>query len=99
MTIESLEALGQLLGCYFHQDWTDEFDDDMSALRAIVESEPREKVKEGIGEIDELLKSPTSESELRGILTGEVGCYYDPSAEGMTYQQWLRRVREVFAMA
>ncbi|MFC5743176.1 contact-dependent growth inhibition system immunity protein [Dyella tabacisoli] len=99
MTYEKLDALGQLLGCYFHQDWPDEFESDAVALRAIVESEPREQISSGVREIDGLLADPPSESALREILVDKVGCYFDPSSQGLSCEQWLRHVRDVFAKA
>jgi hypothetical protein len=49
-----LNILEQLLGCYFHQDWLEEFDNDISALDAIVNSEPSEYLQACIKEIDAL---------------------------------------------
>jgi hypothetical protein len=97
MTYKNLDALGQLLGCYFHQDWFEEFDSDMSALQSIVESEPKERLWAGVAEIDALLTALLPEGELKIILTDEVGCYFEPSSQGITYAEWLKRVREKFA--
>lgn len=99
MTYEKLDALGQLLGCYFHQDWPDEFESDAVALRAIVEAEPKEQISRGVSEIDEILANPPSESDLREILVDKVGCYFDPSSQGLSYGQWLRHVRDVLSKA
>lgn len=93
MTIKKLDALEQLLGCYLHQDWLDEFDDDAAALQAIIESEPKQQIAAGVDEIDVLLAAELPEKELRTILVDQVGCYFDPSSEGLTYKQWLGRVR------
>lgn len=41
MTYQNLEALAQSLGCYFHQDWIDEFDSDEAAFKVIVDSQPK----------------------------------------------------------
>ncbi len=98
MTYKKLEVLGQLLGCYFHQDWTDEFDSDASALQSIIESEPEEQLAAGVDEINDLLAASLSEDDLAAILTGQVGCYFDPGSEGITYEQWLKRVREKFIL-
>lgn len=97
MTYEKQNALAQLLGCYFHQDWPEEFDSDVSALKAIVESEPKELLSAGVLEIDTLLAVLPPEDELRAILIDKVGCYFDPSSQGITYEHWFRRVREIFA--
>ena len=57
MTYVKTDSLNQLLGCYFHQDWPDEFDDDTAALNAIVEIESKEQIAEGVVEIDMLLSA------------------------------------------
>ena len=97
MTYNNLEALGQLLGCYFHQDWPDEFDGDESAFQAIVDSEPKEQLLAGVREIDALLAASLPESELGMLLTERAGCYFDPGSVGLTYEQWLKRVRQKLA--
>lgn len=99
MTYKKLEVLKQLLGCYFHQDWRDEFDHNASALQSIIESEPGEHLAAGVDEINDLLAASLSEDDLAAILTGQVGCYFDPSSEGVTCEQWLKRVREKFILA
>jgi hypothetical protein len=96
MIYKKLDVLGQLLGSYFHQDWTDEFDSDSSALQSIIESEPKARLAAGGGEIDALLAASLPEVDLAGILIDQVGCYFDPSSEGLTCEQWLRRVRKKF---
>lgn len=99
MTYENLEVLGQLLGPYFHQDWTDEFDSHEGAFQAIIASEPKEQLSAGVREIDALLEASLQEGELRSLMTGPIGCYFDPGSEGLTYEQWLKRVRQRFAAA
>jgi hypothetical protein len=93
MTFQKLDALEQLLVCYLHQDWQHEFDDDAAALQAILEAEPSEQIAAGVGEIDVLLAAELTENDLRMILVDQVGCYFDPNSEGLTYKQWLGRVR------
>ncbi|KPC52528.1 contact-dependent growth inhibition system immunity protein [Amantichitinum ursilacus] len=99
MTYQNIEALGQLLGCYFHQDWTDEFDSDEAAFQVIVDSEPKERLLAGVKEIDALLAASLPEDELRSLMAESAGCYFDPGSEGLTYEQWLKRARQKFAQA
>jgi hypothetical protein len=93
MTHITTDSLAQLLGCYFHQDWPDEFNDDNEALNALIESEPEEKIAEGVMEIDRLLRAGLTDDKLRAILTDQVGCYFEPASERLDYVQWLHRVR------
>ncbi|WP_191487757.1 contact-dependent growth inhibition system immunity protein [Pseudomonas sp. FEN] len=74
MKYERLNALGQLLGCYFYQDWLEEFDSDISALQMVTASEPKEKLSAGALEIDMLLALRPSKDELRAILVDKAGC-------------------------
>lgn len=97
MTMEHFDVLGQLFGCYFHQDWPSEFESDVEALRAIATTEPREQVVAGLDEVEKLLSIHRSETELREIMIDEVGCYFEPQSVGMSYREWLGRVREVFS--
>jgi hypothetical protein len=95
MTRESVEALSQLLGCYFHQDWPCEYGTDLEGLQSMVENEPRERIIKGVAEIDRFLATHRSETELCEIMTGAIGCYFNPSATGITYRDWLSRVRSI----
>lgn len=94
-----MKALEQILGCYFHQDWIDEFESDEAALRAIIESETTEQIRSGVKGIDELLASGLPEDQLKAILIDKAGCYFDPGAIGITYETWLKKVRNDFAQA
>lgn len=94
---EKIENLAQLLGGYFHQDWADEFDSDETALQAIIDSETTDQIRAGVEELERLLADTRSEIELRDFLINEVGCYFDPESQGISYEQWLKKVRGIFA--
>lgn len=97
MMHEKIENLAQLLGGYFHQDWADEFDSDETALQAIIDSETTDQIRAGVEELERLLADTRSEIELRDFLINEVGCYFDPESQGISYEQWLKKVRGIFA--
>lgn len=61
-----------------------------------METEPREQLIIGAKAIDQLLEVERSEVDWRAIITGKIGCYFDPESEGLTYAAWLRRVRDAF---
>ena len=88
-------ALTQLLGAYFHQDWADEFETDTSALAALVTGEPKSRLAEGAKEIELLLNSHLSESDLGAVLVEHIGCYFEPASIGFGQVDWLRRVQEI----
>lgn len=98
MKHKKLEILGQLLGCYFHQDWLHEFDSNISVIHTIVESESAEQLARGVEEIDDILATSLSEDDLEKVINGQVGCYFDPVSDGVTYEIWLKQVREKFLL-
>ena len=93
MNYIKVDCLTQLLGCYFHQDWSDEFKDDRAVINEIIDIGPEEQIAKGVAEIDSILKSGISEGDLRTILIDRIGCYLEPLSIGYDYVQWLRRVR------
>jgi CdiI immunity protein len=97
MTRKKFSALSQLLGSYFHQDWTDEFESDDSVLRSIIDSESPMQLAAGANEIDSLLAAALSEAELRAVLVDELGCYFDPASKRLSSAEWLKHLREKFA--
>jgi hypothetical protein len=99
MTYRKLNALEQLLGSYFHQDWADEFDNNESALQAIMNSEPKDQLLAGANEIDELLGATLTSDALQEILVNKLGCYFDPASVGLTCEWWLKQVRQEFRKA
>lgn len=94
-----MKNIEQILGCYFHQDWLDEFGGYDSAIRSIIESEPFDKIRSAIEEVGDLLASDLDEDRLRVILIDQLGCYFDPATDGMTCEFWLKKIRNEFAQA
>lgn len=89
----NVDSLKQLLGCYFHQDWPDEFADDLAVVNAMLTNESADLIAKGVAEIDSLLSAKLSEGELRAIVTEQTGCCFEPMSEGLGYGQWLYRLR------
>ena len=86
----------QLLGGYFHQDWTDEFRSDDEAVKAMLKAEPMDMFVQASGELRALLAAEFSEQDLANILTDTIGCYFAPAAVGLTYRQWLESVLKLW---
>jgi hypothetical protein len=94
MTSEDfMKNLAQFLGAYFHQDWSLESTDAEGVLRSFMRNEPQETVRQVCDEIEQLLKRDLSDEELGSIVHGELGSYYSPAADGMTYRQWLHWIQ------
>jgi hypothetical protein len=88
---EKFDALSQLLGCYFHQDWGYEFATSGQAVEAMVKEASLDQITKGIDEIDSLLRN--NDDQLENIVLNEMGCYFNPLEEGCSYKEWLRMVR------
>jgi len=89
-----IEILEQFFGAYLHQDWMEEFDTDVQAIDEIIRNNPREFLLAAEHEIINLIESNMSETELERMMLYDFGCFYDPSAEGLTYREWLRKVAD-----
>lgn len=96
MSMKSYNILGQLLGCYFHQDWPEEFDGSAEVINEIINSESRARLLAGAGELDLLIALKLSEEACREIMIAKVGCFFEPESEGLTYSEWLLMVRAAF---
>lgn len=84
-------ALKQLLQGYLNFDWPEEYGDPWSAVADFLRSEPEYGRLLG-AEIAALLRTATSEGDLRQVVLGELGSGYLPEADGWTYAAWLREV-------
>lgn len=96
MTANQFPELSDLLGSYFHQDWHDEFNSDDEAVKAIAAGESSERLKSVAEEIDALLHVGLTSEALRSVATIELGCFFEPQSRGLSWEQWLRHVKNVF---
>ncbi len=76
-------------------DWTPENADAQSVVRFFIEQNPPEFLKAVAEDIGELLALGMSEGELQEFLYAELGSYYMPTADGISYSDWLRSVRDL----
>lgn len=86
------QVLERFFGAYFHQDWMG----DHSAWQQVVKkylSDVDGGESEALQELVEFdfIRSVISDQEL-GEKMLALGCYYDPSADGMTTREWLKAV-------
>src|ERR1043166_31011 len=96
MSHTKFHALGQLLGAYFHQDWTLINSNAAAVIRSIVEESPPAELRRAADDIDELLRLRSTEDELARLFYPELEIYYPPPADGISYSDWLRSVRNAF---
>ena len=93
LTPAEADALGQTLGCYFHQDWPDEFETEAQATARMRDEVPADVRALAVAGIDRLLQSHDHEEALSAALRDQVGCYLDPNYRGLTGRAWLSEMR------
>lgn len=49
MSMKNYSVIGQLLGCYFHQDWREEFSNSSAVIHEIANSDSRDRLLAGAG--------------------------------------------------
>ena len=96
MSMKNYSVLGQLLGCYFHQDWPEDFSNSSEVIHEIINREPRDSVLAGACELGQLTALNLSEDACREIMIAKIGCFFEPGSEGLTYANWLLMVWAAF---
>lgn len=94
---ENVENLSQLLACYFHQDWPEEFASWEDVVNALLKAEPAATVEAAAAELDDLLAQEWTEDDWRDFLIRILCCYVEPSSFGLGYISWLTQLWERLA--
>jgi hypothetical protein len=89
---EKMNGLKEFLSGYFHQDWTCDHENATSVVEFYLKECSLDEVQEVIEAIDHLLEKNMGEAELRAVVMN-LGCYYEVGADGLTYREWLTKVR------
>ncbi len=87
--------LEQFFGCYFHEDWMDEYENEEMAIKGYVDDDGPEAAHNVAHELDKLLELELPEAELEGAMYRELHCYYAPEPDGISMSEWLRWVRSM----
>ena len=95
MTESQLSELKCLLSGYFHQDWVLEANEPDEVVSRFMEStKDGDELKAIATQIRSFLASRHSEAVIVQDLLAVLGCYYLPSADGMSASAWLRKVAD-----
>lgn len=97
MLIEEREALEQTIGCYFHQDWPDDFASEDEAFATIRSEVPEDEIALAIMALGSLLSGTLTDEELSRAMRDDYGCYANPAYRGLTSRQWLAEARDALA--
>jgi hypothetical protein len=86
------ENLSNFLAGYFHEDWTLESSSADEVIEKFVHDGDAETPHAVAAEIDQLLQTKKSDSELKQILRS-LGSAYNFEANGFSASGWLRHIR------
>ena len=76
---------------YFHQDWPEESPTTTGVVERYLGEFPKNEVDEASKELRKLLANTLAEDALASIVN-QLGSYYNPQADGLTYREWLLQV-------
>jgi hypothetical protein len=89
---DKMELLAQFFGGYFHEDWSLDAkspNEVVDAYRRDSNAERRLELSKAIQEYSERFANG---GELSDRLFHDLGCYYDPTADGVSARDWLQSV-------
>lgn len=92
--VEQFPRLEQFFGCYFHQDWREEYASEGLAIKDFVYNDGPEEARNTVEELNKLLSLHVAETELEKAMYAEFGCYFNPAHHGQSMTNWLRWVRD-----
>lgn len=90
---ETFHNLRHFFGCYFHQDWMDEYENEEMAVKGYVDDDGQEDANNVVHELDQLLSQGLSETALRKVMEDDLGCEYNPDPDSVSMNAWLLWVR------
>jgi hypothetical protein len=94
MKTQEFPTLVQFFGGYFHQDWVDEFSDPEAAIAAFVSGASTDAIRSACDELSRAVLLARQGAEGPQRFLHELGCYYDPAADGLAVPDWLEWVRK-----
>lgn len=93
MTACDYFQLKSFLSGYFHEDWEMDASRPDEVVSQFLKSKPDlSEIELIIDQINRYLKSAVDDLEVERGLFEKLGCYYLPSADGVSAADWLRRV-------
>jgi len=84
--------LNALFSGHFHQDWEEQSLPPDEILRRYLADASLHALSLALAELTVLLSHSREERSLRSALLS-LGCFYNPRADGMTFDGWLRRLQ------
>jgi hypothetical protein len=95
MTTSDLAELKSLLSGYFHEDWELEASEPDEVIFRFLESGPSaSEIDRIVAQIRHYLGGGKDDTTVERGLLKDLGCYYLPSADGISASDWLRHVAD-----
>lgn len=91
-TRERTERLKSFFAAYFHQDWMEDAERPEEVVEQYLATAIPDEAARLAEDIRAFLESCSDEAELRDRLFRELGCYYDPTADGVAARDWLLQI-------
>ncbi|CCN36816.1 hypothetical protein VIBNISO65_1530038 [Vibrio nigripulchritudo SO65] len=76
---------------YFHQDWRDDYETSLSAVKDFAKAEPADSVEQLIQALNEL----RSKGDLPQNTFNMLGGNFKPESEGLSVSEWIGRALEL----
>lgn len=90
-------ALTDFFRAYFHEDWPCEAETSTQVVQAYVNTASQSEVARLRAAIISFVEREQDNAVLEKKLMPELGCYYLPSADGLTARGWLLNVADLLA--
>jgi CdiI immunity protein len=93
MNSTSYRSLQYFFGCYFHQDFLDEFSSWQDAVQRFMNENSSDVIRATLFELNELRGSELDDDALSKVVFA-LSCYYAPRLGGITMASWLGHVSD-----
>jgi len=85
------EIFEYFFDAYFHQDWRDDYESSLSAVKDFKKAEPTDSIVQLVQGLKELL----SKSDLPQDTFNKLGGNFKPESEGMSVAEWIGKALEI----
>lgn len=93
MTADNFVELKSFFSGYFHEDWEADSSEPDDVISEFLRSKPgSSEIDRIVDQIDLYLSSGRADAATERGLFEEFGCYYLPSADGISVRNWLKHV-------
>lgn len=98
MTASDIAELKSFLSGYFHEDWALDASEPDEVISLFPSSGPSAgEIDRIVAQIHRYLGGDRDDAAIERGLLKELGCYYLPSADGISPRDWLQHVASVLS--